>query len=173
VPSLSIIYASTSGHTEFVVDTLIAFLQEKGIKKIDKTKAERATVESLTQGDVLLLASSTWNTGNTEGQLNPHMHALLRERAKDIDLKGKKVALIGLGDQRYFYTCKAAKHLEEFTFTHKGTLVVPTLKILNEPYGQEEDIKKWGELLVKALNKEGSRASEIGHGKKESKIPKS
>ena len=149
--SLSIIYASTSGHTEYVVDTLIAFLKEKSSVKITKQIAERATADSLAQGDVLILASSTWNTGNTEGQLNPHMHALLRERVKDIDLKGKKVALIGLGDQRYFYTCKAAKHLEEFVFTHKGTLVVPTLKILNEPYGQEDTVNQWGKSLLKFL----------------------
>lgn len=152
VPSLQIIYASTSGHTEYVVDTLIGFLKEKAPKAVvTKMIAEKTTPEDLLNGDILLLASSTWNTGNVEGQLNPYMHALLKDRAKKVDLKGKKVVCIGLGDQRYFYTCKAAKHLEEFVFTHKGTLAVPTLKILNEPYGQETEIATWGKSVLKLL----------------------
>ncbi len=73
--TLSIIYASTSGHTEHVIDTLIAALEKTAPDlRIIKQRAEQSTLEDLTKGDVLLLASSTWNTGNVEGQLNPHMH---------------------------------------------------------------------------------------------------
>jgi len=35
--------------------------------------AEKTQPQDLLSGDVLLLASSTWNTGGIEGQLNPHM----------------------------------------------------------------------------------------------------
>ncbi len=152
MPSIQIIFASTSGHTEYVVETLVSFLKEKAPKtSVTMLLAEKVTPEDLLKGDVLLLASSTWNTGNVEGQLNPHMFALLKDRAKAVDLKGRKVVCIGLGDQRYFYTCKAAKELEEFVFTHKGTLALPTLKIINEPYGQEDAVKTWGKSLLKLL----------------------
>ena len=64
VESLHIVFASTSGHTEYVVDTLIDSL--KGITpgwEIAETMAEKTQPQDLLSGDVLLLASSTWNTG--------------------------------------------------------------------------------------------------------------
>lgn len=150
--SIHIVYASTSGHTEYVADTLAAVLREKNPKrKIERQRAELVKPEDLLRGDVLILASSTWNTGNVEGQLNPHMYTLLLDRAKDADLKKRKMALIALGDERYFYTANAAKHLEAFAQSHGGILVCPTLKIVNEPYGQEETVQKWAEQLQTAL----------------------
>ncbi|NOS67841.1 MAG: hypothetical protein HOO67_05780, partial [Candidatus Peribacteraceae bacterium] len=103
--SLTIIYASTSGHTEYVIGELQKFLSKdaKDLKVLVK-RVEKATVDDLMTGDFLLLASGTWNTGGPEGQLNPHMHAFLNGAAKAVDLKEKKVAIIALGDDRYFYT---------------------------------------------------------------------
>ncbi len=145
--SLHIIYASTSGHTEYVVDRLLATV--KGVQA-EKQRAELTKPEDLLRGDVLVLASSTWNTGGPEGQLNPHMFALLMDRAAQIDLAGKKVAVIGLGDARYHFTCAAAEHLETFVTSHGGTLIAPTLRIINEPYGQEKTVEKWAATLQKA-----------------------
>ncbi|UPA22444.1 flavodoxin family protein [Candidatus Peribacteria bacterium] len=145
--SLHIIYASTSGHTEYVVDRLIASLT--GVTA-EKQRAELAQPGDLLRGDVLVLATSTWNTGGPEGQLNPHMFALLMDRAAQIDLAGKRVAVIGLGDDRYHFTCAAADHMEEFVTSHGGTLVKPTLRIINEPYGQEKTVEKWAATLQKA-----------------------
>ena len=47
-----------------------------------------------------------------EGQLNPYMWVLLQDKAKNLDLAGKPCACIGLGDHRYFYTARAADHLD-------------------------------------------------------------
>ena len=146
--SIHIIYASTSGHTEFVVDTLIAYLkkQRKDLT-IEKKRAELATPEDLLNCDSLVLASSTWNTGGPEGQLNPHMFALVMNRAADVDLKKKKVAVIGLGDDRYHFVCEAAAHLEEFVTSRGGTLIRPTLRIINEPYNQQKKVEQWAGIL--------------------------
>ena len=152
VPTLFIIYASTSGHTEYVIDTLVDFLKGKGTKNVTKQIAEKTQADDLLKGDVLLLASSTWNTGNVEGQLNPHMFALLLDRAKAVDLKGKMVVVIGLGDERYFYTANSVNHLKEFVASHGGTLILDPLEILNEPYGQEKKIQEWGAKLLKILS---------------------
>ncbi|MDO8648497.1 MAG: flavodoxin family protein [Candidatus Peregrinibacteria bacterium] len=155
--SLPIVYASTSGHTEYVVDTLIAFLKERlPSLVIGKKCVELATATDL-DGDFLILASSTWNTGGPEGQLNPHMYAFVYGPGKDVVLKGKKVAVIGLGDARYYYTCRAAEHLEKYVKDHGGT-VVAMMKIINEPYGQEAKVRAWGEKLLEILgNGEGNR----------------
>lgn len=149
VSSLQIIYASTSGHTEYVVDQIIATLT--GVK-VEKQRAEQAQPEDLLKGDILLLASGSWNTGGAEGQLNPHMHELLKKRATGIDLAGKKVLLVGLGDQRYRYLVGAMTHMMEFVKTHGGVVVEPVLKVVNEPYGQEKKVEEWATVIRKQLS---------------------
>jgi flavodoxin I len=81
-----IVFASTSGHTEFVVDALIGSLRSNAPDwEIEETLAERTQPQDLLRGDILLLASSTWNTESVEGQLNPHMWVLLNDKAKSLD----------------------------------------------------------------------------------------
>ena len=148
---LHIVFASTSGHTEYVVDALIDSLKSLAPGwEIAETMAEKAQPPDLLSGDVLLLASATWNTGGIEGQLNPHMWVLLHDKAKTLDLAGKPCACIGLGDHRYFYTARAADQLQHYVTVHHGRLIVPTLKIVDEPYGQEEAVRAWGKQLVDA-----------------------
>jgi flavodoxin I len=148
---LHIVFASTSGHTGYVVDALIdSFKSITPRWQIKETMAEKAQAQDLLKGDVLLLASSTWNTGGIEGQLNPHMWLLLHDKAKTLDLAGKPCACIGLGDHRYFYTARAADYLQHYVKAHHGRLIAPTLKIIDEPYGQEKAVKVWGEQLVDA-----------------------
>jgi flavodoxin I len=148
---LHVVFASTSGHTEYVVNTLIESLKSTIPDwEIKETMAEKTQPQDLLSGDVLLLASSTWNTGGIEGQLNPHMWVLLNERSKNLDLAEKPCVCIGLGDHRYFYTARAADHLQNYVKTHHGRLISPTLKIIDEPYGQEEAVRVWGRQLVDA-----------------------
>lgn len=145
VPSLQIIYASTSGHTEYIVGLIADAL--KGARKVTVTRVERATPASLYEGDVLLLACGTWNTGGIEGQFNPHMHTFLLEKAKGEDLKGKNVAIVGLGDARYRYTARAGELLQRWVEEHGGTLVLEPLIVVNEPYGQEDEVNAWAKKL--------------------------
>lgn len=148
---LAIIYASTSGHTEYVVEKLAEFLGGKQVE-VSVQRVERAKPEDLLQGDMLILASGTWNTGGVEGQLNTHMHDFLLKTAKDVDLQGKRVMLIALGDDRYFYTCRAGERMRNFVMSHGGTVVEPSLLIVNEPYGQEEKVAKWGSKVLAQLS---------------------
>ncbi len=155
VPSIHIVYASTSGHTEYVVGVAVDALR-KGLTsaEIEVQRVEKVVAEDLLRGDILVLASSTWNTGGSEGQLNPHMHELLRVRAKDIDLQGKKVLCIGLGDSRYHFTARALTLLEEYVTAHGGTLIPQSLKIVNEPYGQEDAICDWAAAVADRIENE-------------------
>lgn len=162
--SLTIIYASTSGHTEYVTQLLeeqwnAAYFakatrgRELRMQNVEcmKIRVEKAEPEDIQRGDVLVLASGTWNTGGEEGQLNPHMDVFLKKCTRDMDLKGKKCAVIGLGDERYRYTCKAADRLEQWIKEHGGKLICETLRIVNEPYGQEGKIDEWGKQLLRFL----------------------
>ncbi|HRH93482.1 MAG TPA: flavodoxin domain-containing protein [Candidatus Peribacteria bacterium] len=152
--TLSVIYASTSGHTEHVVDTLIAALEAKHKDiRIVKQRAERTKPEDLLKSDVTLLACGSWNTNNVEGQLSPYMFELLMKTAAGLDLKGQPCAAIGLGDERYFFTAKAAQHLADYLKNHNGKVLLPTLKIVNEPYGQEDKIRTWADELFTQIDK--------------------
>jgi flavodoxin I len=153
-PRLHIVFASTSGHTEYVVDTLINTLNLLVPDwEIEKSMAERTHPQDLLRGDLLLLASSTWNTWSVEGQLNPHMWELLQKEAKELDLAGKPSACVGLGDHRYFYTARAADRLQQYIETHRGRLILPTLKIVDEPYGQEDVVGDWAKQLLLATTR--------------------
>lgn len=149
---LHIVFATTSGHTEFVVDTLVEALAGSIPGwTIEQTLAEQARPEDLLRGDVLLLASSTWNSGGIEGQLNPHMLALLDDRAKDLDLASKPCVCIGLGDHRYFYTARAVDLLQRYVLSHHGRQICPALRIVDEPYGQQGAVRTWSEQFAGAL----------------------
>lgn len=147
--TLHIIYASTSGNTEYVVDELIEYCGRQTPQlTIERQRAEFAHPKDLLRGDVLILGSGTWNTGGTEGQLNMYMHALLHDRAKDLDLQGRPITFISLGDNRYYFRTRCTEHFLRFQRKHNGTLFVPPLVMVNEPYGQEEKIHRWAERLL-------------------------
>lgn len=126
-------------------------LREKGVT-VELQRAETAKVEDLARGDVLLLASGTWNTGGVEGQLHPYMYEFLLKRAKDASIKGKQAAIIALGDDRYRYTARAGEHLRSFVTTHGGVLITDPLAVINEPYGQEDRVQRWTQKLIQELS---------------------
>ena len=147
--TLHIIYASTSGNTEYVVDELIDYIRRTMPEiKIERQRAELAHPKDLLRGDVLILGSGTWNTGGSEGQLSMYMDALLRDRAKDLDLQGRFITFISLGDDRYYFRTRCTEHFLRFQREHNGTLFVPPLVMVNEPYGQEDKIHRWAEKLL-------------------------
>jgi flavodoxin len=159
IRTLTIIYASSTGHTEFVIDTLLqTFIGRKDLH-IVKQRAESSTPEDLRKSDLLLLACGSWNTGGPEGQMNPWMHTLL-EHAKDIDLNGMLAAAIGLGDERYFFTARAADLLTDFLTSHHARLLLPTLKIINDPYDQTKKILGWTEEFLKKLDEKPTKISQ-------------
>jgi flavodoxin len=152
ISSIQIIYASSSGHTEYVVQVLAKYLKGSNPDlNVTLTRAEQAQPDDLVNGDCLILASGTWNTGGVEGQLNVHMDDLLKNRAKGVDLKGKKVAFIALGDHRYYYTARSGEHMRQFVMTHGGEPFGIPLTVIDEPFGQEERVEKWGEKFISQL----------------------
>lgn len=152
--TLTLIYATSTGHTEFVIDTLCeALANALPDLRIIKQRAEMSTPQDLKKSDILVLACGSWNTGNVEGQLQPHMHELLTGRAADVDLKGIPAAAIGLGDERYYFTARAAEKLTQYLTDHHALLLLPTLKIINDPFDQTAKIEIWAKELASAISK--------------------
>lgn len=149
-----VVWGSTSGHTEYVVERLIDVLGRgpRG-SRVQAGPAETFPVTPVVQADVLVLASSTWSSNGVEGELNPHMADLVQHRASDLQVEGMSCACIGLGDHRYYYEARAADLLERFVRDHDGRLIVPTLRLIDEPYGQERLIDDWARGLVEAMGR--------------------
>lgn len=152
--TISVIYSTATGHTEHVVNVLTEILsKEFPVARITKQKAEMTKPEDLRKSNVLILACGSWNTGNVEGQLSPYMHDLLTVRAVGENLEGIHAAAIGLGDDRYYFTARAAEKLTEFLAGHGASMLLPTLKVINDPYGQEEKVESWAKELITAIKK--------------------
>ncbi len=150
--SLTIIFASISGHTEHVVDVIEASLKKSlPALVVRRIRAEMATKEDLEKADALLLASGTWNTGGAEGQLNPYMHELLIDKCKDTKLPAKPMAFVSLGDDRYYFTARCTEGFLRFLKECGGKQILPPLIVVNEPYDQHERIERWTEKLATGL----------------------
>lgn len=149
--SLHIIYCSSSGNTEYVIGTIMRALTASSDADdlvIETQRAERASAKDLQRGDVLLLACSTWKDKGIEGHLHPNMNALLAGRAKDIDLRGKYVACISLGDDRFYHTTDCVDRFRWFIQRHHGQEFLPPLLVQGDPYDQEDRIARWSDKLL-------------------------
>lgn len=154
IHSLCIITASTSGHTDFVLDEVVKHLRTKcPLLVIKRKRAELATFDDFLESDALILGSGTWNTGGVEGQLNPFMHQLLLEKCKDIKLPSKPIAFVSLGDDRYYFTTRCTEHFLKFQRASEAVSLVSPLIIVNEPYDQTEKMLAWADKLVAVVRK--------------------
>ena len=150
--TLTIVYTSTTGHTEHVIDTLCTAINGVKDLRINRQKAEMTKAEDLEHADILLLSCGSWNTGGAEGQLSPYMHDLLTGRASGANLKGKPCAVIGLGDERYYFTARAADLMTDYLKNKEAKLLLPTLKIINDPFGQEKKVTAWAKEFAEKID---------------------
>lgn len=149
---VTLIYATSTGNSEVVADVIIRGLEaELPTTRITKKRAEITSSDDMTDAEILIFVCGSWNTGNVEGQLNPYMFELLNGRAKEVILKRTPTACVGLGDDRYYFKAQAAEKLAEWCANHGGTSLIPVLKVVNDPYGQEEKIEIWTHELAKHI----------------------
>lgn len=152
IRSLSIITASTSGHTDMVLDVVQSHLSSAlPHLVVRRVRAEQAQRSDIASSDAVVLGSGTWNTGGVEGQLNPHMHAFLFQRLAGASFDGKALAVVSLGDDRYYFTTRCTEHFLRFQRATRMSALCAPLIIVNEPYGQEERMLAWARKLEGAL----------------------
>ena len=84
-----IFYGSSVGNTRFVAEKLADLLPQAKLSPIEK-----ATQSEIEIYDFLILGTSTWGVGNLQDDFETFVETLLK-----CNLKGKKIALFGLGDQ--------------------------------------------------------------------------
>lgn len=120
-----IVYSTIGGNTELAVDRVIEDLVQAEIpvtrQRVDVTKATEILAY-----DLVILASPTYGQGTIEDHFKPFLSDL-----KKIDCNGRKFAVIGLGDTKYYpeYLTEAAGILEEEIKKMGGLTILPPLRI--------------------------------------------
>ena len=90
---IGIFYGSITGVTQKVAERVGELLNADVINVADIENIK----EKVELYDMVIFATSSWNKGDTTKSWTPHLKEL-----EKIDFQGKKVALIGVGDQNFF-----------------------------------------------------------------------
>lgn len=137
---ITIIYASTSGNVETVVESIAKYLEEMNISS-SLHRAEQTDSQVIIDNTQFIFATSTWE----HGELNPFFNKLLKEM-DGIDCSGKSAGFVGLGDMRYepaLFNVGIDIVKNKF-IEKKGAQVHSMLKINGEPYEiLEKIVKPW------------------------------
>jgi flavodoxin len=135
---IQIVYGSGGGNTELVCN----MIAEKLLKDRSPVRLTRAKVSSFddleSEADLYILASPTYG----HGQLEKYMGKFIAGyKSSDFDMKGKKFAVVGLGDKKYDedYYIESARILEKFVTENGGELVCESLKIGGCVYNSLEE----------------------------------
>ena len=150
---MKIVYASTSGNVEFVVETVADMLTEAGIS-CELHRTEQTPIDLIKNNNEFIFSTSTWE----HGEVNPFFDKLLAEM-KSTDMTGKRAAFIGLGDMRYEPVLfnQGIKIVKSLFLAQGGKDISDILVLNGEPYHQVENhIKPWAVKLIEIL-KNGSQ----------------
>lgn len=137
-----VIFGSTTGNTEEIANYVSAGLREAGHEVTQKNVVE-ATPQELTEYDIVVLGSSTWNEGQLQDDFIP-----FHEQMTDIDLSDKKAAAFGCGETIYGeYYCLAVDMLEKKLKELGAEIKVQSFKVDGDigPYLQKA--QAWGKSL--------------------------
>ena len=88
---IGIFYGSSTGQTELVAEKLLSMLGEENAEVIN---VDIATKEDLERFPFLIFGTPTWGVGEMQDDWEDFSEIVMKA-----NLKGKKIALFGLGDQ--------------------------------------------------------------------------
>lgn len=91
---IGIFFASAMGNTETAAMDIKNEFNSDDVDIIHVTDADKSTVEKY---DYLIIGGSTWGAGEVQDDMDDFFDVL-----EKVDMKGKKVALFGLGDQEAY-----------------------------------------------------------------------
>jgi len=147
---LTLIYASTTGNTEAVMDKVGEVLTENNIEYVSQ-RAEETEESLIADNDTFILATSTWG----HGIINPFFDELL-EYISNNSMSGKKAAFIGCGDKNYEPELfnNGIKILKEAFLKSGGEEVDRTLIIDGDPFPiLDTKVPYWTEKVITAFKK--------------------
>jgi flavodoxin len=149
-PTIHAIYATTSGNTEFVIDT-VAEIWRTGGWTVETHRAERTSPDLIAQNSLFLFGTSTWDRGS----VNPFFTKLY-EAMKHMSFAGKSGFFVGSGDNRYepIQFNMGIQQIMECWKNQGGVELYHPLKINGEPHTVLDVlIRPWAQATVAELEK--------------------
>jgi flavodoxin I len=161
---IGVFYGSSTGNTELVADKIQILFGEE---LVDVHNIDSIEVKDVESYQYLIFGTSTWGMGDLQDDWEDFLSLL-----KEVNFKGKKLALFGLGDQEVYTDSfvngmgKLYKHLpkgtnivgkwpiEAYRFRESeavqdGRFVGLALDYDNEPKLTDELLKYWVDQLEK------------------------
>jgi flavodoxin I len=152
MPRLLLLYATNSGNTTFVAETIGAAFTEHHLS-MPIRNVGYAKPEEVLGRDLLLLGSPTWDNHvrgrYKEGQLQDQMAEYLNQ-IKSFKLHDMPMAVFGLGDSQFKYFCGATVLLQKFVTEVGGRLINQPLYIDGQPQQQTNFINSWARETIAA-----------------------
>ena len=142
---IDLVYASTSGNVEIVMETVARVLQQNGFE-IVLNRAEKTPIETIKKNKYFVFGTSTWD----HGQLNPFFQTLY-EAIQTVNFQNKEAAFVGLGDRRYepVLFCEGINKIHGLWSEKGGKKIGTVLKIQGEPYENlDSKVVPWASELA-------------------------
>lgn len=168
---IGIYYSSSTGNTTEVADAIQEKLGDAADAAVAiEDVADPATVAS---HELLIVGTPTWNTDSDDERSGTAWDEWLYDDLPKLDLKGKSVAVFGLGDASgyaaYFcdaieevhdcfekqgakmigYTAKDDYEFEESKSVRGEQFIGLPMDVVNGPYDIEERVGKWVDGVLK------------------------
>ena len=145
---IGIFYGTVGGNTELVCQAAAQQLEQHQ-HQVSLQRIEQTSAEDLLGVDLVVLASPTYG----HGDLSPAFPAFLKT-CETLDWTGRKVAVIGLGDNKYDddYAIESSRTLAAFFRGKSAELVIPPLEIhrsIGSFLGSK--VPQWATKLSEAL----------------------
>ncbi len=147
-----LIYGSLTGNTEGIAYKLQEFCKTRG-KEVEVKNALDADIADL-QGaySTFIFACSTWDDGLCQADFADFIE---RVNKSQINLAGKKIAILGCGDSNYVHFCGATAIIEKtFVTDMSGAKIIENLHIDGYPETEENQalLNRWMEKLVALID---------------------
>lgn len=146
-PKLLLVYASLSGNTEEIANTIVEGVNDDGFE-IEVKEVTDVSPAELLDYDGIILGSYTWGDGDL-----PDEFLKFYEAMDELDLSGKKAAVFGSGDRAYEYFCGAVDLLENKLKERGAEVTLEGLRVEFAPSDDEEEerCKRFGSDFVTSL----------------------
>ena len=139
----TIIFGSTTGNTETVANKIAENMADYDVAVQYVTEVPDDS--SVQEADLVLYGCSTMGLGELQEDFIPYYES----RMTSALLKGKSVAVFGLGDKENYeeYFCWSADILSKKVRECGGNLICEPLKVDGEPDDNEDAVIAWAKGL--------------------------